>query len=318
MKIAFVGVGAVGGYFGGRMVEQGIDVVFLARSQTARILRSDGLHIESILGDYSIVRPNVYDDPAAVTDPVDVMFLAVKASQVTAAAAFAAPMAGENTTVIPLQNGVDAPKAAATVLGQERVLGGLSRIFCEKTAIGRVRHTDIRPSIVFGEIAGGISERVERIAARLEPTVAMDVQASADITTEMWKKLMLVSALGSVGAVTRAPVGVVRSIPSSRMLLQSVAGEIAAVGCACGANIPSDFPAGCLKVFEKLTSETTASMHRDLARGLPSELNEQVGAVIRYGDAAGVETPKLDTLHAALLPGEMRARGEIGFDDIPA
>ena len=129
---------------------------------------------------------------------------------------------------------------------------------------------------------------------------------------------MLVAALGSVGAIARAPVGPVRSIPPLRMLLQSVAGEIAAVGRASGANVPPDFAAGCLKAFDRLIPETTASMHRDLARGLPSELDEQVGAVIRYGDAAGVATPALDTLHAALLPGEMRARGEIDFDDVPA
>ena len=317
MKIAFVGVGAVGGYFGGRMVERGLDVVFLARPQTARALRDGGLRIESILGDCSIARPNVCGDPAAAA-PVDIVFLAVKAYQVTAAAAFAAPAAGANTTVIPLQNGVDAPQAAAAALGQERVLGGLSRIFSERVATGRIRHSDIRPSIAFGEIAGGISERVERIAAHLEPTAGMDVQTSADIVTDMWKKLMLVATLGAVGAAAQAPVGVVRSIPSPRLLLQAVAGEIAAVGRARGAKIPPDLPAGCLKVFDKLTPETTASMHRDLARGLPSELNEQVGAVIRYGDAAGVATPALDALHAALLPGELRARGEIGFDDIPA
>ncbi len=317
MKIAFVGVGAVGGYFGGRMVERGFDVVFLARPRTARALRDGGLHVESILGDFSLAKPNVCSNPADAA-PVDVLFLAVKAYQVTSAAAFAVPAAGAHTTVVPLQNGVDAPRDAAAAFGRERVLGGLSRIFSEKVATGRIRHSDIRPSIAFGEIAGGISERVERIAGRLEPAAAMDVQPSADIVTDMWKKLMLVATLGSVGAVARAPVGVVRSIPSSRMLLQAVAGEIAAVGRARGASIPPDLPAGCLKVFDKLIPETTASMHRDLARGLPSELNEQVGAVIRYGDAAGVETPTLDALHAALLPGELRARGEIGFDDIPA
>ncbi len=317
MKIAFVGVGAVGGYFGGRMVERGLDVVFLARPQTARALRDGGLRVASILGDFALAKPNVCSNPADAA-PVDVLFLAVKAYQVTAAAAFAAPATGANTTVIPLQNGVDAPKAAAATLGRERVLGGLSRIFSEKIATGRIRHSDIRPSMAFGEPAGGISARVERIAAHLEPTAAMDVQASADIVTDMWKKLVLVAALGSVGAIARAPVGTVRSIPPLRMLLQSVAGEIAAVGRASGANVPPDFAAGCLKAFDRLIPETTASMHRDLARGLPSELDEQVGAVIRYGDAAGVATPALDTLHAALLPGEMRARGEIDFDDVPA
>ena len=146
MKIAFVGVGAVGGYFGGRMVERGLDVVFLARPQTARALRDGGLRVASILGDFALAKPNVCSNPADAV-PVDVLFLAVKAYQVTAAAAFAAPATGANTTVIPLQNGVDAPKAAAAALGRERVLGGLSRIFSEKIATGRIRHSDIRPSM---------------------------------------------------------------------------------------------------------------------------------------------------------------------------
>lgn len=317
MKIAFVGVGAVGGYFGGRMAEHGLDAVFLARPQTARALREGGLRVESILGDFSIERPNVCADPAAA-GPVDVLFLAVKASQVTAAAEFSAPATGKHTTAIPLQNGVDAPRAAAAVLGQERVLGGLSRIFSEKTAPGRIRHSDIRPSIAFGELAGGISERAARIAEHLEPVAAMDAQASADIVTDMWKKLMLVASLGAAGAAARAPVGIVRSVAETRALLQEAAGEIAAVGRAVGADIPADFAERCLFVFDKLIPETTASMHRDLARGVPSELDEQVGAVIRYGRANAVGTPTLDALHAALLPGELRARGEIGFDDVPA
>lgn len=312
MKIVFVGVGAVGGYFGGRMVEHGLDVVFLARPPTARILKDEGLHIGSILGDCSIARPNICDDPANAP-PADVLFLAVKAYQVTAAASFAAPAVVENTTVIPLQNGVDAPRAAAEAIDEKLILGGLSRIFSEKTAPGKISHSDLRPSIAFGELRGGISERVERIAAHLEPLTAMDVQVSTDIVTVMWKKLLLVAALGAVGAVTRAPVGVVRSIPSSRMLLQAVIDEIAAVGRANGADLPPAFCSGSIAVYDKLLPETTASMQRDLVRGLPSELEEQIGSVIRYGNSSGVPTPTLDTLHAALLPGEMRARGAIDF-----
>ena len=317
MRIAFVGVGAVGGYFGGRMAEHGLDVVFLARAQTARALRGGGLRVESVLGDFSIARPQVCADPAEAP-PADVLFLAVKASQVTAAAAFAAPAMGNDAAAIPLQNGVDAPQAAAAVLGRERVLGGLSRIFSEKIGAGRIRHSDIRPSIAFGELAGGISERAARIAAHLEPVAAMDAQASADVVTDMWKKLMLVASLGAVGAVARAPVGIVRSVPETRALLQAAAGEIAAVGRAEGADIPPDFPPRCMHVYDKLIPETTASMHRDLARGVPSELQEQVGAVLRRSAANGVAAPTLQALYAALLPGELRARGAIDFSGVPA
>ncbi len=317
MKIAVVGVGAVGGYFGGRMIEHGLDVTLLARPETARVLRRGGLHISSTLGDFSTDHPNVADQPATL-EPMEVVFLAVKASQVAAAAEFVSPVVAEGTTVIPLQNGVDAPTAAASILGEEAVTGGLSRIFSEKIATGHIRHSDIRPSIAFGELRGGVSERVTRIAEHLAPLSTMDAQVSEDIVTDMWKKLLMVATLGAVGAVSRAPVGVLRNFERTRETLLSVATEIAAVARSQGADVRPEFSANCLNVLEKLTPETSASMHRDIVRGLPSELEEQVGAVIRYGQAASVETPVLSTIYSVLLPGERRARGEVQFDDLPA
>lgn len=317
MKIAIVGVGAVGGYFGGRMIEHGLDVTLLARTETARILKRDGLHISSILGDFSVDHPNIADDTGTL-EPMDVVFLAVKAYQVAAAAKFASAVVGPDTTVIPLQNGVDAPKAAASILGEEVVIGGLSRIFSERVKTGRIRHSDIRPSIAFGELRGGISERVASIAEHLAPVSTMDAQASEDIVTDMWKKLLMVATLGAAGAVSRAPVGVLRSLDPIRATLLSVAAEIGAVARSQGADVAPEFSANCLNVLEKLTPETTASMHRDIVHGLPSELEEQVGAVIRYGIAAGVGTPVLSTIYGALLPGELRARGKVEFDDLPA
>ena len=315
MRIAFVGAGAVGGYFGARMAAAGIDVSFLLRPDSARSLKRHGLRVQSPMGDIEIARPKVTSNASIGSRP-DVLFFACKAEHVRAAAEFARPAVNPETQVIPLQNGVDAPQMLEDVLGSGQVFGGLSRIFAERVAPGRIMHMGILPSIAVGERGGGISARVRRVTEFLGGVEGMAIGCSADIWSEMWKKLLMVCSLGSVGAVARAPLGVLLDVPESRALLEATADEIAVVARANGATVEDGFPRQQIARYRNLSRDTTASMHRDLERGDPSELREQLGAARRYGAAMGVPTPTLDTLYGALLPGEMRARGEIDYRNI--
>ena len=310
-----LGAGAVGGYFGARMASAGLDVSFLLRTESARILRAEGLRVRSPLGDVHLARPNVLEAGCSASAP-DVLFIACKAEDVRTAAEMARPLVGQSTVTIPLQNGVDAPAMLREVLGAESVLGGLSRIFAERVRIGEISHTGLLPSITCGELSGGISDRAARVADAIATVPAMSIDASEDVWTAMWVKLLMVCALGSVGAVARAPLGVLLDVPETRGLLLSAAQEIAAVGRARGANITEDFVSAQIGRYKSLSPQTTASMHRDLERGDPSELNEQLGAVCRHARQLDVATPVLDALYGALLPGELRARGELVYENV--
>ena len=142
----------------------------------------------------------------------------------------------------------------------------------------------------------------------------MSIDASDDIWTAMWMKLLMVCSMGSVGAVARAPLGVVLGVPETRALLLAAGEEIAAVARAHGAQVPDGYVAAQVGRYERLRPETTASMHRDLERGETSELNEQLGAVRRYGRQLDIRTPILDALYGALLPGELRARRKVSYE----
>ena len=316
MRIVFVGAGAVGGYFGGRMAEAGLEVSFLLRPASAGQLRKRGLRIASPAGDFDWPSPAVIETGTAGAAP-DVLFFACKAEHVRQAAESARALVGSETVVVPLQNGVDAPSTLCDVLDPDRVVGGLSRIFAERAAPGRIHHTGLAtPSITCGERGGGASERVGRIVRHLADVPGMAIDESPDIWSEMWKKLVMVCSLGAVGAVARAPLGTLLGVPETRALLESCANEIAGVARAAGASVDGSFATEQIARYENLPPETTASMHRDLERGDASELNEQLGAACRYGRRAGVATPVLDTLRGALAPGELRARGRLDYRNI--
>lgn len=315
MRIVFVGAGAVGGYFGGRMAQAGLDVSFLLRPASAQALQLHGLRITSPLGDFSVPKPRVLGG-SGQQGVADVLFLACRADQVRAAAPFARGLVGNATLVIPLQNGVDAPGALCDVYEPERVLGGLSRIFAERISVGNILHMAGRPSITYGEREGGASPRVQQVLDVLSKVDGMVIDISDDIWTEMWKKLLMVCSVGAVGAASRAPLDILLGVPETRGLLVASGNEIAAVARTRGAQVPGDYAARQIGLYERLPPRTTASMHRDLERGDPSELEEQLGVVCRYGAQEGIATPVLSALYAALLPGELRARERRQFENV--
>lgn len=312
MKIAIVGAGAVGGYFGGRIAEAGQDVVFVARGETLRRLQTYGLRVDSALGDFEIARPKVIVDPSEA-GPVDVVFLAVKAQHVREAGRFLAPLAGPDTAVIPLQNGVEAANLLAEILGPERVLGGLCKIFSTRVAPARIQHVGFEPVLLFGELGQASGERVERIRAALEPVHGMNVVTPDDIEAALWEKFLFVTSLGGVGAVARAPAGVLRKVPETRRMLRRAMEEIVAIARQRNIALSDDAPDRAFELIDALPAGATASMQRDVTEGLPSELEYQTGTVVRYGKESGVATPVNSAIYAALLPSELRAESKIAF-----
>jgi 2-dehydropantoate 2-reductase len=312
MRVAVFGTGAVGGYFGGRLAEAGEDVWFIARSAHLAAIRDRGLRVTSVDGDFAVRPANATDDPAAV-GPVDVVLLGVKAWQVAEAAEALRPLLGRRTCVVPLQNGIDAPEQLASALGAHRVLGGLCRILAYLAEPGHISHVGVTPYIAFGELDASVSERAEALRLAFGRTRGIAAEIPPDVRVAMWSKFLFIAAMSGVGALTRAPIGVVRGQPETRALLAQALAEIRAVAASRGIPLPADSVERTLAFVDSLPADGTTSMQRDLAEGRPSELDAQVGAVVRLGEQGGVPVPVHRSIYAALIPLERRARGEIRF-----
>jgi 2-dehydropantoate 2-reductase len=311
MRIAVFGSGGVGGYFGGRLAQAGEEVFFIARGAHLDAIRQSGLAVESLKGSFVIHPARAESDPAAI-GPVDGVLVATKAWQVPEAALAIRPLMGPDTLVIPLQNGVESVAQLTEVLGAAQVVSGLCHISSQVGGPGLIRHTGMEPMIYFNWPDGHADARLDQLCAAFK-RVGVNAQIPADILFEQWSKFIFVAPVSGVGAVTRAPVGVQRSVPETRRLLLAVIQETAAVGRAMGVALPESMAEDILRYVDTLPAATVASMHRDITEGRPSELEAQTGAVVRLGQAHGVPTPANSFLYACLLPLEQRARGKLAF-----
>jgi 2-dehydropantoate 2-reductase len=311
MRIAVYGTGAVGGYFGGRLAESGQEVLFIARGEHLWSMQSKGLRVDSIKGDFTVDPVQASDDPSRAGQ-VDVVLLGVKAWQVPEAAIAMRSLIGEHTFVVPLQNGVDAPAQLAAVLGKSAVVGGLCRIASQLAGPGTIRHTGIEPYIAFGEIDNQPSDRTKRLRAAFE-RAGVKVEIPADIQASIWEKFIFIASISGVGAVTGAPVGIMRSLPETRQMIKQVLHEIVAIARGRQIKLDEDIADQVLGIIDALPEGTMASMQRDILEGRPSELGSQNGAVIRLGLESGVATPANAFIYHSLLPKELKARGELKF-----
>ena len=311
MRIAVVGSGGVGAYFGGRLAQAGEDIIFMARGAHLAAIRASGLRVESADGDFTIQPAQATDDPTAL-GPVDAVLLAVKGWQTPEAIETIRPLMGADTFIAPLLNGVEAPDQLAAAFGAQHVVGGLCGLFSSVVAPGHIRNMMARPFITFGELDNTSSERVERLRDVFS-RVGVQATVSADIRAALWEKLLFVGPFGSVGAVTRAPVGVMRSLPETRAMLEGAMAEIALTAQANSAHVAADGIAKAFALIDGSPEQATASMQRDIMAGRPSELESQVGVIVRLARAADIEVPIHATLYAGLLPQERRARGEMTF-----
>ncbi|MHC4511647.1 MAG: 2-dehydropantoate 2-reductase [Planctomycetota bacterium] len=314
MRIAIFGTGGVGGYFGGRLAQAGQDVVFIARGKHLEAMRTHGLRVDSINGDFTVRPVEATDDPATV-GIVDVILVGVKAWQVPEAAEAMRPMVGSETFVVPLQNGVEAPSQLAAVLGRDHVLGGLCGLMTFIVEPGHIRHAATEPFVRFGELDNRPSERAEKLRQAFAKAKGLTVEIPPDIQVALWHKFVFVTVWSGLGAVTRAPIGVFRSQPGTRQMLEQAVREVFDVGQAHNIALPQDTITRTVEFLDSLAPYGTASMQRDIMAGRPSELDSQNGAVVRLGQQAGVETPVNAFIYYSLLPMEMRARGQLPWPE---
>jgi 2-dehydropantoate 2-reductase len=309
MKIAVYGTGGVGGYFGGQLALAGEEVVFIARGQHLQAIRENGLYVSSTKGDFRIVRALAAETPAEV-GPVDAILVAVKAWQVPEIARNLDPMLGPETFVVPLENGVESADQLSAVIGKEKVVGGFCKIISFIEAPGKIKHAGAEPSIAFGELDNSSSERTKKLAAAFQ-RAGVRCKIPADIHAAIWEKFLFIASISGVGAVARAPIGILRTLPGTRAMVEDAMREIYNVAVAKGIRLKESVIQKTMGFVDQLPETGTASMQRDITEGKPSELESQNGAVVRFGKQVEVPTPVHAFIYYSLLPSELKARGNL-------
>lgn len=315
LKIAIQGAGGVGGYFGGRLAQSGAEVTFLCRGAHLAAIRERGLRVESVAGDFVIDAARATDQIEEV-GPVDFVLICVKAFQLEAAARQLGPLLGPRTLVVPTQNTIESIRRLPQIVGAEHVVGGFCRILSSRAAPGLIRHVGATPDITFGHLDGHADPRLEALRD-LFTQVGVTATIAPDIVAKLWEKLIFVATLGGIGALARAPIGVVRTVPECRAMLEAGMREIEQLGRARGIAIAPGIVESYMGYIDRLEPTSVASMQRDLQSGRTSELYECVGALVQAAREIGQPMPIHTLVFAALLPVELRNRGELAFSDEP-
>jgi len=307
VRIVVVGAGGVGGLVGGMLARAGHRVAFVARGAQLAALREGGLRVEGPRGSFHLPQVEVSEDPASLA-PADAVLVCVKGWQVRDVAPRLSPLLETGGFAVPLQNGVGAAAELARALGEQRVVGGLIHVLVKIEAPGLVRHVAEPLLVTLGERGGGSSPRVEALASALRGA-NVDVRVTDDVEAAAWEKFLFIDPVSAVGSAARTPLGVLRTVPETRALIVAAMREIVEVGRVRGVRLAADALDRAVALVDRLPPEATASMQRDVIAGRPSELEDQVGSVVRMAREAGVPAPVHEVLYAVLLPQERAARG---------
>lgn len=298
MKIAIIGSGGVGGYFGARLAAAGNEVTFLARGNHLHAMKERGLRVLSAQGDLHLENIRCTDDPASI-GAVDVVVIAVKLWSTEEAALAAKPLLGKETAVVSFQNGVIAVDTLVPVVGKRHVMGGVANIAALIEEPGVIRHNGTMASLFFGELDGLRSRRAESLLAECKKA-EIHAEIVQDVHFAIWEKFVRLVTMSALTALTRLPIGPVREDPDTRALLKQVMTEVIAVGRAKGARFPDDIIEDQMKRIDSYPPTMVASMCGDLRRGNRLELPWLSGTVARLGQELGVPTPANQFVYAAL------------------
>lgn len=300
MRIAVIGAGGVGGYFGGRLAQAGHDVVFVARGRHLAALRDRGLVIESSLGQAAIRNATFTDDVASVA-PCDIVMFCVKLWDVETAAQAIAPLVSTGGLVIPFQNGVEAPDVLGRILGPQRVIGGVAYIAATIREAGVIAHTGTMARLVVGAFDDRNAQAV--VAFRDACTAAaVNTEISADIRRALWDKFCFLAAMSGCTAMSRQPIGVIRTDPDLRAAFEAAMREAWTVGRARGVPLAEEYVAQQLTFTDGLPASMRSSMLNDLLAGNRLEAPWLSGGVARMAAEAGIPAPVSATFFAAMKP----------------
>lgn len=286
MRILCLGAGALGGYFGGRLIEAGTPVTFLVRPARQQNLQDKGLRIESTYGNYATAVNTI--TTAQGCEPFDLVLLSCKAYDLDSAMDAIAPAVGPQTMILPILNGLSHLDRLNERFGAAHVLGGVAKIAATLTEDGVIKHLNDWRYLIFGEQNGQLSERVIALKALLD-TTSLVAATSTDIMQVMWEKLVHLSTIAGMTCCMRASVGEIARTPSGSALMKAFLETNAAIA-TCEGYQPSDaFMAEYHKILSDPQSPYTASMLRDIERKGPTEGDHIIGFMLEKALKHGLD-----------------------------
>jgi 2-dehydropantoate 2-reductase len=297
MRIAVLGSGGIGGYYGALLAKAGEDVLFIARGAHLEAMQRRGLTLRTAAGESTVPVTAVAD--TRNVDPVDVVLFCVKSYDTEVAARALPPLMARDAAVLTFQNGLDHVEAIAAVVGAEAVLAGAVYVALQLVAPGVILRTGGEGRLVFGELHGAVTERVRRIASAFERG-GIPHEVSTDIQRVLWEKFLFIAGIGGVTALARSGIGPLLASPAGRALLTAASTEIVGVAEATGAPLQKDAVNAVIEQAATLSPQWRSSMARDLEEGRRLEVEALSGAVVRRGLKHGVPTPVHQTIAACL------------------
>jgi len=308
MKIAILGTGGVGGYFGGKLAMAGEDVTFVARGAHLEAIKAKGLVVESVEGSFTVFPAKATDDVKAI-GKVDLVISTVKAHQIKDIAPQIPSLIHENTLVLPLQNGIMAVEELSKFIDKKHIISGLCRIMSEIKAPGVINHMGAhkgRATIIFGEIDNSKSERVVMLNEVFE-NAGFGSKIADNITEEIWKKFLPI-CVGSLLALTRTTFGELREVPETRSLMKKMFNEIFELSQKMHVGLEEDIVDKNIEAIDHFPYASSASIVKDILAGKPSELDYQNGSVIYFAKKYGVNVPVNEFIYTCLVPSELKAK----------
>lgn len=307
MRIAVIGAGGVGGYFGAKLARAGHDVAFVARGAHLAAIRERGLRIESASGDFVLADAVATDDPGTLP-AVDVAMLCVKLWDVEQVASQIAPLVEHGGVVIPFQNGIDSPDILRHTLGESHVLGGVAYIAAAIRAPGIVAQTGSMAKLRVGSFDDRLADRARKFVAACT-SAGIDAEVAADIRRAIWEKFAFLTALSGTTALSRHPVGAIRGDPDLRAAFEAALKETVALASAQGIALGDDFVERQMHALDGLPAGMRSSMQNDLLAGRRLEAPWLCGRVAQLAAGNGIAAPVNATIYAGLKPflhGERR------------
>lgn len=308
MKIVVMGAGGAGGYYGGLLSRQGHDVTLVARGEHLAAIQKNGLQVKSVFGDFTVFPAKATERPAQTEIP-DLILFCTKTYSTDEALERMMPVVGKDTTVLSLQNGIDAAERIGKLVGIEHMIGGATWISSAVEAPGVIKQVSDFRRIVIGELNGEMTPRIEAIHQAFKDT-GITAELSDYILKVLWTKFVFISAASSFGSLTRLPMAEYRHIPETRALIVQLMRETEALARSQGVYLDADVKEKALAFIDNAGPTIKASMQLDVESEHPSEIESILGVIGRKGRETGIPTPVADAIYAMLLPVETHARGK--------
>ncbi len=300
MKIAVMGSGGVGGYFGGRLAAAGNDVTFIARGAHLAAMLKDGLRLDSAIKPLQLQSIKAVAHPSDI-DRADVIIFAVKLADTESAAENLKPLVAKGAHVFTFQNGVESAGKLAKILGAAHVVPGVARIASHISEPGVVKEMGKFAILEYGEADGSASARTKAFHAACL-AAGIDGHLRDNIMRSMWMKFSMLAPFSGMTSLARGPIAPIRSTPESRELLHAAVREVVAVGIAMKTGLKPEDAETVIKQIDGLPNAMMSSMSHDLIAGKPIEVMGLSGAVVRLGREHGVPTPSHQFITQVLAP----------------